>query len=137
MIIRESYQDVELYLRSSDLVEKLVAEFGEEFYNDSDYGEVTNYIQGIVSDMFDNTTVTVEKVIVCRVVDSDIDIINTAHYVINFNGNYYDYTAQAFNDSFNGLISTANIPVVQTIIHSDNQINSNLSTVKGYVLLGY
>lgn len=137
MIIRESYQDVEMYLRSSDLVEKIINKFGEEFYNKSDYGEVTNYIKQTVSEMFNNTMVDIEKVIVCKVVDSDIDIINTSHYVINFNGNYYDYTAQQFNDSFNGQIRVPNIPVVQMIIHSDNQINSNLSTVKSYVLLGY
>lgn len=137
MIIRESYQDVEMYLRSSDLVERIINKFGEEFYNKSDYGEVTDYIKQTVSEMFNNTMVDIEKVIVCKVVDSDIDIINTSHYVINFNGNYYDYTAQQFNDSFNGQIRVPNIPVVQMIIHSDNQINSNLSTVKSYVLLGY
>lgn len=136
MIIRESYQDIELYLRGSDLIEKITDKFGDDFYN-IDSEDVSNYIQQLISDMFDSTLVTVEKVIVCKSIDSDIDIINTTHYVVNFNGNYYDYTAQEFNDSFNGQISISNIPIVQRIIHSDNQINSNLSTVKGYVLLGY
>lgn len=136
MIIRESYQDIELYLRGSDLIEKITDKFGDDFYN-IDSEDVSNYIQQLISDMFDSTLVTIEKVIVCKSIDSDIDIINTTHYVVNFNGNYYDYTAQEFNDSFNGQISISNIPIVQRIIHSDNQINSNLSTVKGYVLLGY
>ena len=136
MIIRESYQDVENYLRSSDLIEKIILQFGDDFYNEVDYGEVTTYVQSVINEMYGSNVVP-EKVIICKVVDDNIDIIDTAHYVINFNGNYYDFTAQRYNESFDGLIGLANIPVTQSIIHSDNQINSNLSTVRGYVMLGY
>ena len=69
--------------------------------------------------------------ILSKLAFDNIDIIDTVHPVINYNGNYYDYTAQRYNNSFDDLISTTNIPITQSIIHSDNQINSNLSTVKG------
>lgn len=134
-ILKESFQDVEAYLRGSDLISKIVEEFGDDFslYNE----EVTNFVKSEVENQFDDTDVKVEKVVVCKVVGEDIDLISSDHYVINYNGTYYDYTAQEFNDSFNGLIKLTSIPVVQNVIHSDNQLNDKLSTIKGYVLLGY
>lgn len=134
-ILKESFQDVEAYLRSSDLISKIIKEFGDDFssYNE----EVINFVENEVESQFDDTNIKVEKVVVCKVVGEDVDLINSDHYVINYNGTYYDYTAQEFNDSFNGLIKLTSIPVVQNVIHSDNQLNDKLSTIKGYVLLGY
>lgn len=135
IILKESFQDVESYLRSSDLIDKITDEFGNDF---SDFDkEVSEFVIQIVEDQFEDQSIKTERVVVCKVVGEDVDLINSDHTVVNYNGSYYDYTAQKFNDSFNGLIKLTSIPVVQNVIHSDNQLNDKLSTIKGYVLLGY
>lgn len=135
-ILRESYQDIEIYLRSPDLISQLVVAFGE---NLEDYGQdVTDYVVDTVQSNFgEDISIKSDEVLVCKVVDEDVDILSTNHSVVNYNGYYYDYLASEFNDSFDDLINIDALPVVQLIIHSDNQISNKLSTVKGYTLLGY
>lgn len=136
-IVKESYQDIAIFLRSSELVNMIIDEFGEDFYDKNNFGQVTEFVVDKVLEMFDEPLIVDERVIVCKVVGTNVDLVDTDQYVVNFNGTYYDYTAQKYNDSFNDLINVGTIPVVQNIIHSDNQITDKLSTVKGYVILGY
>lgn len=134
-IVKESYEDIEVYLRSSDLVSQIIDKFGSDFYNNPD---VVDFVDDQLTEKFNTSSQTyIERVVICKVVGKDIDLVDTDHYVINYNGYYYDYTAQLFNESFDNLISTSALPVVQPVIHSDAQITDKLSTVKGYTILGY
>ena len=135
MKIVESYQDIENYLRNAELIDKLIERFGEDFYSQNRYGELIDFIDDIIEEQF-GARVDGERVVICKVVDEDIDLIDTDHYVVVYNGYYYDYTAMQFSDQFENL-SPASIPVVQKVIKSDDQIIETLSTVKGYIILGY
>ena len=134
-IIFESFQDVELYLRSPELIDEIVKEFGTDF-SQVDSRDISEFVVRKVKEVYDYD-LNSEKVVICKVVDEEIDLIGQSHTVVVFNSNYYDYNAQSYNDSFNGMIRVGNLPVVQPVIHSDEQVNDKLSTVKGYVILGY
>lgn len=136
-ILRESYQDIESYLRGSELLESIFSKYGKNFAVELTSGEVCNYVRDLVNQMFDTDQIKVEEVSICKATGNQFDLIESTHEVINYNGSYYDYCALAFNDSFNGLIKIANLPIVQKVVHSDKQITDRLSTVKGYVILGY
>ncbi len=137
MRILESYQDIETYLRGAELFETIINNFGDKFYNKNKYGEVVDFVQEYVESKFEINNIEVERVIICKVVGDELDLVDTDQYVINYNGTYYDFCAQRFNNSFNNLITSAIIPVVQKVVHSDKLITDKLSTVKGYVILGY
>ena len=136
-ILRESYQDVEVFLRSTDLINQIVEEFGRDSLRNSELAtDICSFVVDQVSQQFD-TEITFENVVVCKVIGEDIDFVDQMHPVVVFNGFYYDYTAMIYSTSFNNLIQIAALPVVQKIINSDEQITDKLSTIKGYTLLGY
>ena len=130
-ILIESIQDVEKYLREGAL-EELVNEFGTDLSDK----EAAEFVVSRVKEDFDED-ISIEDVVICKVIGNDVDIISQNHTVIVYNGYYYDYGAQEFNDLFSDLITAAFLPVIQKVIKSDDQISDRLSSVKSYVMLGY
>lgn len=130
-ILIESIQDVEKYLREGAL-EELVNEFGTDLSDK----EAAEFVVNRVKEDFDED-ISTEDVVICKVIGNDVDIISQNHPVIVYNGYYYDYGAQEFNDLFSDLITAAFLPVIQKVIKSDDQISDRLSSVKSYVMLGY
>lgn len=132
-ILKESIQDIENYLKGR-AVDDLIDTYGSNF---SDFGsDVPDHVSDQVFLEF-GEEVEVVEVVVCKVIDDEVDIISQEHPVIKYNGNYYDYNAQEFDYLFSNLITRDRLPVIQKVINSDNQISERLSSVKGYVLLGY
>lgn len=132
-ILNESIQDIESYLQS-DIVYDLKSTYGSDLskYNDS---EIIDYV---IDQVLDNLGeyLSSEGVVVCQVVGDEVNIIDPSQLVIVFNGRYYDYLAQKHNELFNNQIKINNLPVIQKVIRSDNQISERISTIKGYCLLG-
>lgn len=132
-ILNESIQDVESYLQS-DIVYDLKSTYGSDLskYNDS---EIIDYV---IDQVLDNLGeyISSEEVVACQVVGDEVNIIDPSQLVIVFNGRYYDYLAQKHNELFNNQIKINNLPVIQKVIRSDNQISERISTIKGYCLLG-
>lgn len=132
-ILNESIQDVESYLQS-DIVYDLKSTYGSDLskYNDS---EIIDYV---IDQVLDNLGeyLSSEEVVACQVVGDEVNIIDPSQLVIVFNGRYYDYLAQKHNELFNNQIKINNLPVIQKVIRSDNQISERISTIKGYCLLG-
>lgn len=132
MVILEEIQDIVSWLFNDALSE--VSSISSD-----DSQEVSDFIVKRASETFpdDNILPEVERVIVFKVVGDEINHIDSDHYVVRYNGDYYDYTASQYNEEFRGLIKESDLPVVQRVIVSDRQINQGVSTVKGYVLLRY
>lgn len=132
-ILNESIQDIESYLQS-DIVYDLKSTYGSDLskYNDS---EIIDYV---IDQVLDNLGeyLSSEEVVACQVVGDEVNIIDPSQLVIVFNGRYYDYLAQKHNELFNNQIKINNLPVIQKVIRSDNQISERISTIKGYCLLG-
>ena len=131
----ESYGTIESYLKSKDLVDDIREEFGDDYYNTTDDIEIFDFVRNAVLDK-SAYMVDREDVVALKVTD-EINILEQVHTAIGFNGKFYDYTAQRFNEEFADLIKDGKIPVVQKIIRSDKQLRDNISSVKGYALLGY
>lgn len=132
-ILNESIQDVESYLQS-DIIDDLKSTYGSDLSKYNDF-EIINYI---IDQVLDNLGeyISSEEVVACQVIGDEINIINPSQLVIVFNGRYYDYLAQKHNELFNNQIKINNLPVIQKVIRSDNQISERISTIKGYCLLG-
>ena len=89
-----------------------------------------------VGDQFpDDAPPKLSSVVVLKVQGDEVEIVDSGHTVLEYNGFYYDYTPLQYNDEFNNLITEKNIPIVQKVISNDDQINDKVSTVKGYALL--
>lgn len=136
-ILKESLQDVENYLQTSDLRDQILNEFPDVRDNpESVEFEVVSFIVDLVSERFpDEPKASVDTVTVLKVIGNDIDPLSTSHVVVKFNNNYYDFTAHQFSDSFRNL-NFSNVPVVQSVITNERQVSEGVSTVKSYVLLG-
>ena len=123
LIIKESntvyYVDVENYLRGSELFNKLNDIFNFDNSNVNP-NEVVSFIIDDVSNAFD-IKLNKEPTIAGKVV----------------NGTFYDFCAIRFNEMFNNEITTANLPVIQPVTYSDKNIKDNISSIKGYFILGY
>lgn len=132
-ILNESIQDIESYLQS-EMINDLESTYGSDLskYNDS---EIIDYV---IDQVLDNLGeyISSEEVVACQVVGDEVNIIDPSQLVIVFNGRYYDYLAQKHNELFNNQIKINNLPVIQKVIRSDNQISERISTIKGYCLLG-
>ncbi len=130
----ESSRSIENFLRSRSLIEILKDEFGKDYEN-SDDEEIIDFIRNYTES---ETEVLPDKAMVTVLhCDGDaIDIVDTNHQVIRFNGKYFDYTAKRYNNSFDEKILDGNIPVVQPIIKTEDQVRPTISTVKYYVMLG-
>ena len=130
----ESLRSVESYLKSNSVRDQLRLEFGDRFYEQPSE-DIVSFIRKLVES---ETDFILEKAMVSVLhCDEDaIDIVDTNHQVIRFNGKYFDYTAQKYNDSFDNKILDANVPVVQTIIYNNDQVRPTASTIKYYVMLG-
>lgn len=136
-ILKESIQDVENFLQTSELRGQVLDEIPEVRDDPSSVEtEVNQFILNAIKKRFpDERSPKVVTVSVVKVVGSDIDVLSTGHQVVEFNNNYYDFTAHEFSDTFRGL-SILNTPVVQSVITNDRQISEGVSTVKSYALLG-
>lgn len=136
-ILRESLQDVENFLQTSELRDQILNAVPE--VRDDPFSvetEVSQFIVNIVRERFpDERLPKIVLVSAVKVVGNDIEVLSTGHQVVEYNNNYYDFTAHQFNDSFRDL-SISNIPVVQSVITNDRQINEGVSTIKSYALLG-
>lgn len=137
-IITESFQDIETYLLSQELMDKLTEELPGWSNGDYSSDEITDKVVEILTDEFpDDSGFVSERVIVLKVKGEDVEVVTADHYAIRYNGSYYDYSAVLLNDSFSGLINRESTPVVQNVITNDLQINDKVSTVKGYAMLAY
>lgn len=137
VILNESLQDVDNYLKSSELKDSILEEF-PEIKNDPesvDY-EVSDFVASQISSRFpDDRPPEVVNVEVLKVAGDETEVISTDHSVVNFNGSFYDFTAHQFSDSYSKLLSYVNVPVTQKVITNDLQINDGVSSVKSYALL--
>lgn len=137
VILNESLQDVDNYLKSSELKDSILEEF-PEIKNDPesvDY-EVSDFVVSQISSRFpDDRPPEVVNVEVLKVAGDETEVISTDHSVVNFNGSFYDFTAHQFSDSYSKLLSYVNVPVTQKVITNDLQINDGVSSVKSYALL--
>ncbi len=130
----ESLRSVESFLRGETLKTALIEEFGKDFSLQSPE-EVIDFVCNYVESM---TEFIVEKAMVSVLHCSEdaVDIVDTNHQVVRFNGKYYDYTARQYDDSFDENILNGNIPVIQPIIYTNDQVRPTISTIKYYVMLG-
>lgn len=132
-ILTESLQDISDFLLSTDLRKSVLKRYPDI----SPESDVLNYIMEQVASQYDDTPrpeiVTVSAL---KVVGYESDVMSTSHKVIQFNGSYYDFTANQFTEEFSNLIKVSMLPVVQPVIKSDSQIKDTVSTIKSYVLLG-
>lgn len=136
-ILNESLQDVDNYLKSSELKDSILEEF-PEIKNDPDLidYEVSDFVVSQVSSRFpDDRSPEVVNVEVLKVAGDETEVISTDHFVVRFNGSFYDFTAHQFSDSYSKLLSYVNVPVTQKVITNDLQINDGVSSVKSYALL--
>ena len=135
-ILKESFQDVSDYLRSSDIKEELIEEFPEiKDYPDQVEDEVNRYIIDLVEERFSDAKIEVVLVSILKIVDSESEIVAQDHPVIEFNGVLYDYTAHQFIDSYSGLLSYSAVPVTQQVVTNERQLTSGISSVKSYAML--
>lgn len=137
-IIKESLQDVSNYLRSTDLKDEVLNEYPEWRNNPTSVSDDINfYILDLVKERFPDETTHPDVILttVFKVYGEESEVISTDHLVVKFNGTYYDYTAHEFNDSFDNKLSFEVVPVTQSTITSNRQINSGVSSVKYYALL--
>lgn len=133
-ILNESIQDVERYLRQV-AVSDLEQEFGSKWYDAGTPAGVIGYVIQMIKTRF-GETVSAPRVQLFQVVGSDVDVIDPDYLVIGYNGYYYDFNAMENNELFNGQITPTKLPVTQPVIKSEYQIRENISSVKGYVMLG-
>lgn len=140
-IIVESFKDVESYLRGQILKDQLVEEFAMMKSNPASIDkEVAEFVVDQVHQRYsaeEVSDIVVAQAIVVKVFDGETDIVTTDHYVVRYNGMFYDFTAHQFGDAFNNLIKFTDAPVVQPVITNDRQLSSSVSTVKAYALLEY
>lgn len=128
----ESLQDAEAFLKSKELKNKLnyllttgnvnnkliCRKVIEEFQNRFD---------------LNNPEIKVTNVMVLQALGNDFEVVEPNYSVIEYNGNYYDYSAIKFANIFN--IKKEDLPVIQPRLTSDRLISQNISTIKSYVLL--
>lgn len=136
-ILKESLQDVSNYLTSSDLVQSLQTKIPEvksypEFVEVDVCYTVVDLVKEVFPDEKEPTVVTTE---VLKVVDEETEVLSSDHSVVEFNGTLYDFTAHQFKDSYSGLLSYEEVPVVQKVVTNDLQVNSGISSVKSYALV--
>lgn len=138
-ILNESYQDVENFLKSNELIDIVKTTYPNYVNNPKSVEhEVNDLILQEISSQYDETIYPQEvRVVVIKISGDDIAIITSDHFVIEYNGFYYDFTAHQFKEEYNNLIKVGLIPVIQPIITSDRQITDSVSTVKSYALLEY
>ena len=138
-ILEESLQDVSNFLISKELKDLITEKFPDiirepELVED----EVNEFVvQEILSQYDENILPKIVQVVVIKVLGDESEIVTAQHRVIEYNGTLYDYTAHQFTEEFNNLIKFGMIPVVQSVINSDAQINDGVSTIKSYALLEY
>lgn len=138
-ILNESLQDVDSFLKN-DIKELLSEQFPSISKNPEDIGEIeiNEFIVNRVVDEFpDEMRPELVQVVVIKVLREETEIVSGDHQVIKFNGYLYDYTAHQFTEEYNNLLTFGQIPVIQTVIKDDSQVNDGVSTVKSYALVEY
>lgn len=134
-ILNESViQDVESYLRSFELLKDV----NQAFPDKNNKGEaISDYVQSRCEELFDEviTPVKVRALVIKSNSNEDFEVVTGDHYVLEYNGMFYDFAASQFKDIF--PITNQSLPVIQPILTSDKLIKSTVSSVKGYVLLRY
>lgn len=135
-ILKESFQDVSDYLRSSELKDQVAENFPEIKSDPEDLEtDICGYIVDLVEERFPDAEVTTSVVSIIKIVDDDSEVIAFEHPVIEFNGVLYDFTATQFKDSYSNLLNYNILPVTQQVVTNENQLNSGISSVKSYTML--
>lgn len=135
-ILKESFQDVSDYLRSSDIKEELIEEFPEIKSSPGQIEDIVNdYIIDLVEERFPDSQIEVDTVSVIKIVDDESEVIAPEHPVIEFNGVLYDFTAHQFAESYSGLLSYSTVPVTQQVVTNDRSLSAGISSVKSYAML--
>lgn len=137
--IYESLQDVESFLKN-EVKGLLEDEFSQIKNSPESVGdpEVNEFIINRVADKFpDEMKPESVMVAVVKVLGDETEIVTADHSVIKFNGYLYDFTAHQFTEEYNNLLTFGQIPVIQSVITDDSQVNEGVSTVKSYALVEY
>ena len=137
--IYESLQDVESFL-INDMKELLAQQFSQIKKSPESVGdpEVNEFVVNRVVDEFpDEMKPESVSVVVIKVQGDETEIVTADHTVVKFNGYLYDFTAHQFTEEYNNLLTFDQIPVVQSVITDDSQVNDGVSTVKSYALVEY
>lgn len=137
--IYESLQDVESFLKN-EVKGLLEDEFSQIKKSPESVGdpEVNEFIINRVADKFpDEMKPESVMVAVVKVLGDETEIVTADHSVIKFNGYLYDFTAHQFTDEYSNLLTFGQIPVIQSVITDDSQVNEGVSTVKSYALVEY
>lgn len=136
-ILEETLQDIQSYLTSAELMDKINEEYPEIKDDPSGFeDDICQFVLEQVGEVFpeDYNTPSVTVVEVIKVAGSETETLSTDHPVVKFNGQYYDYTATAFSDSYSGLINFDKLPVTQKVLSTMSQVNQGVSSVKSYAL---
>lgn len=137
VICESDYRDISDFLISSVFVDEIVRNIPEIVNHPSDVeSEVNQYVVRRVKDLYQDQSIRLEKVVVIRTDGYESDVVSSNHEVVLYNGTYYDYTAHQFSDSYNNLIGIKQIPIVQSKITNELQIDETVSSVKYYAMLG-
>lgn len=137
--ILESLQDVESFIKN-DLKKMIEDQFPKirkspELVGDE---EVVEFAINRIADQFpDDLRPESVTVAVVKVQGSETEIVTADHQVIKFNGYLYDFTAHQFTEEYNNLLTFGQVPVIQSRITDDSQVNEGASTVKSYVMVEY
>ena len=135
-ILDESIQDVEAFLKN-DVIDMIKEDFPEYVKDPASIDEmVAGYVVGVLNDMYpDEIPAFNPQVAAVKVLGDETEFLTTDHYVVKFNGYFYDYTAHQFTEEYSGKITIDRMPVVQRVLTDDSQINDGVSTVKSYALV--
>lgn len=135
-ILKESFQDVSDYLRSSELKDQVAENFPEIKSDPEDLEtDICGYIVDLIEERFPDAEATTSVVSVIKIVDDDSEVVAFEHPVIEFNGVLYDFTATQFKDSYSNLLNYDALPVTQQVVTNENQLSSGISSVKSYTML--
>lgn len=103
--------------------------------NNLDSKDVSEFVVDSLYEEYNEIAEVVPAVIIRFYSDGTQEIVGSSHYVVKYNGVFYDYAPSNFNEEF-GLNLSDLAPVVQPAIYSEAQVGKITSSVKGYYILG-
>lgn len=130
MYIHEGYFETSKYITSQevrDLVSDLPA--------DSTSEEIATFVVDIINNYQDRENTEPAQIVSVssyKVRGETVDLLDANHYVVLYDGYYYDYSADEFSNSF---ITKINLPVVQRVLSSVSQVTNSNSTLRDYSMI--
>ena len=130
MYIHEGYFETSKYIMSQE-----VRDLVSDLPTDSTSEEIATFVVDIINNcQYRENTEPAQIVSVSsyKVRGETVDLLDTNHYVVLYDGYYYDYSADEFSDSFTTKV---NLPVVQRVLSSVSQVTNSNSTLRDYSMI--